>query len=247
MKRWFVAAAAVAALAAAMAGTASSGVPHLAGYWPMNEGRGQVVRDLSGNGLTGRLGSTTGADANDPTWAGFWPLAYLRFDGDDFIALPDSPVLEPQQLTVAAFVRGTGSPGPFKYVVSKGGIACDAGSYGLYTGFGGGLAFYVSDGSGFSGVAISPEAPATVWDGKWHVAAGTYDGTTVRMFVDGVQVGAGTPAAMTIGYGLPSDLPYIGAYRAGCDLMLKGDLAQVSIWNTALPVGSIATWLASLR
>ena len=36
--------------------------------------------------------------------------------------------------------------------------------------------------------------PASVWDGKWHHVAGTFDGSTVRLYVDGVQVGTGTPA-----------------------------------------------------
>ena len=47
----------------------------LSGYWPLNEGKGQVVRDWSGNGNHGQLGSTPGVDANDPSWikgAFFW-------------------------------------------------------------------------------------------------------------------------------------------------------------------------------
>jgi hypothetical protein len=33
-----------------------------------------------------------------------------------------------------------------------------------------------------------------VWDATWHMIVGTYDGSTVRMYVDGNQVGDGTPA-----------------------------------------------------
>src|SRR3954471_10374030 len=94
----------------------------LMGWWPMNEGSGQVVRDWSGHGNNGMLGSTAGADANDPSWIkGVFSGAALRFDGqDDFVTIPDSASLRPKQLTVDAWVRGTGSPGQFKYVLSKG-------------------------------------------------------------------------------------------------------------------------------
>jgi hypothetical protein len=40
----------------------------LVGYWNFNEGSGQVVHDLSGNGLDGTLGSGNGVDSFDPTW-----------------------------------------------------------------------------------------------------------------------------------------------------------------------------------
>ena len=45
-------------------------------------------------------------------------------------------------------------------------------------------------------------APNTVWDGTWHHVAGTYDGAAVRFYVDGAQVGTGTPASGPIVYGL---------------------------------------------
>jgi hypothetical protein len=42
--------------------------PRLVGYWDFDEGGGQIVYDLSGNGNDGRLGVTAGVDASDPTW-----------------------------------------------------------------------------------------------------------------------------------------------------------------------------------
>lgn len=40
----------------------------LVGYWDFDEGVGQIVYDLSGNGNDGLLGSTPDADASDPAW-----------------------------------------------------------------------------------------------------------------------------------------------------------------------------------
>jgi Concanavalin A-like lectin/glucanases superfamily len=49
-----------------------------------------------------------------------------------------------------------------------------------------------------------------VWDGKWHHAAGTYDGSTVRLFIDGVEVGRGTPANTPIASNPPAGAGLIG-------------------------------------
>ena len=86
-------------------------------------------------------------------------------------------------------MRNSTSPGENRYILSKGSDQCVRAAYGLYTSSNGGVAFYVSDHDNFY---RSPEAPATVWDGKWHNVAGTFDGTTVRLYVDGKQIGNGT-------------------------------------------------------
>src|SRR5579862_7158444 len=71
----------------------------------------------------------------------------------------------------------------------------------LYTGPSGGLVFHVSNGA--YSYTLSPDAGAAVWDGKWHLVVGTFDGTTVGLNVDGRQVGTGSPSTITVGYGLP--------------------------------------------
>ena len=58
-----------------------------------------------------------------------------------------------------------------------------ASSYALYTGSNGGLRFYVSDGG--AGASLSPAAGPELWDGQWHAVAGTFDGQTVRFYLDG--------------------------------------------------------------
>src|SRR3954453_4728328 len=118
MSRGHLAAATVAAiLALALPATASADSFPLVGWWPMNEGSGQTVRDWSGHGNNGTLGSTPAADDNDPGWIpGVFFGSALRFDGNDFVKIADSTSLEPTNITVAAWFRGTSSPGQFKYV-----------------------------------------------------------------------------------------------------------------------------------
>ncbi|MHC4605017.1 MAG: hypothetical protein ACYS6W_17005, partial [Planctomycetota bacterium] len=42
--------------------------PGLVGYWDFDEGMGQIVYDLSGNGNDGQLGVTPDVDSSDPAW-----------------------------------------------------------------------------------------------------------------------------------------------------------------------------------
>jgi Concanavalin A-like lectin/glucanases superfamily len=199
-----------------------------------------VARDWSGNGNHGTLGSTTGVDENDPTWIrGIFGFGHaLNFGGDDFVAIDDAPELEPSRITVETWFRGSDTPGQYRYLVAKGGDGCEAGSYGLYSSKNAGLAFYVYDGANWT---RSPEAdPAQVWDGSWHHAAGTFDGRTVRLFVDGRQIATGSPAGTAIAYDLPEGDASLGTFGPSCDnLLFTGDLDEVRIWSRALPVSDI--------
>jgi hypothetical protein len=243
--RSIVAAAVSAAALAVLPATAGADGFPLVGWWPMNEGSGQVVHDYSGHGNHGQLGETPSADSHDPAWiTGVFAGSALRFGGDDYVQIPDSASLEPQALTVAAWIRGTSTPGPYKYVVSKGATDCNSGSYGLYTSSNGGLAFYVGNGS--TQFSRSPEAPVSVWDGKWHNAAGTFDGTTVRLFIDGQEVGHGTPVSTPLTYNPPDGGGFIGDFHGSCDLYLIGDVDGVQIWSRALPVADIWRFLKVL-
>ena len=175
------------ALAVPAAASAAGTDFPLRGWWPLNEGRGQAVYDWSGKGNNGFLGSTPQADSNDPSWTkGVFFGSALSFGGDDFIAIPDvNDSLEPQALTVSAWVRASQSPGTYRYLLAKGGQDCVTSSYGLQTSYHGGLEFFIWDGQNqrWSGNVAADK----IWDGRWHQVAGTYDGTNAKLFVDGIM------------------------------------------------------------
>src|SRR4051794_18330739 len=164
-----VCAAGALAVGLAVPATASAGVlDSVAAWWPMYEGSGQVVHDLSGHGNHGTLGSTAGVDDHDPSWIKGWLFgSALRFDGNDFVRIPDATELEPQKLTVSTWVRASQSPGTYRYVIGKGAKDCDSGSYGLFTSYNGGMRFYVRDTGGVARTSGLAD-PSVIWNGKWH-------------------------------------------------------------------------------
>lgn len=247
--------AAMAALAVGLAAPASANAgvfDTVRGWWPMYEGSGQVVHDLSGHGNNGQLGSTAGADANDPTWIkGILFGSALRFDGNDYVRIPDSKSLEAQDLTVSAWIRGT-SGGQYNYIVSKGANGCLTASYAIYTDYWGALRFYVTDSDGVTRLS-GGAAPAGVWNGKWHHVAGTYDGTTAKLFVDGklIPLSAGDPVPPagpgSVGYGTTTTGDTgLGNYLGTCDLFYTGDIDDVALFSQALPVDKIWSAIALL-
>jgi hypothetical protein len=218
------------------AGSAQAAPAALA-EWPFDEGAGQVATDVTGAAGNGQLGSTAGSDTADPTWiAGHDGGGALDFAGGQYVAVPDNATLEPAHVAVDAWVRRSGSPGRWRYVLSKGSLDCDRSAYGLYSGWSGGMAFYVSDATHY---VISPEvAPAQVWDGAWHHVIGSYDGARVRLSIDGAQVGNGTPTGLAIAYGVGSKGVYIGTYRDTCELGFRGAIDDVIVWSDAPPAAT---------
>jgi hypothetical protein len=135
--------------------------------------------------------------------------------------------LEPAHITVEAWVKRSGSPGSWRYIVGKYLLGA-WGSYGLYSGDGGGLSFYIGSSSYF---VLSPVvSPSDIWDGQWHHVVGTYDGSKVRLYLDGAEVGAGTPTTISIYY-TEGDLS-IGRY--GTSWYYSGLIDEVVIYDRAL-------------
>ena len=68
-------------------------------------------------------------------------------------------------------------------------------------------------------------------DGLWHHAAGTWDGTMMRLYVDGFEVNSNTPA----GFGTISNTSLnfiIGADASGqADRFFDGQIDEVRVWN----------------
>lgn len=224
---------AILGLMAAPTGAFALDIGKVRGWWPMNEGRGQTIYDWSGQGNHGTLGSTPGADANDPAWVkGIFYGSALNFGGDDFVTIPNDNSLQPSKFTVSLWVRAPQSPGQFKYLLAKGSNACVSASWGLWTASNGGLEFYVFDGNNF---VRSNSVVNGIWDGRWHNVSATWDGSKATLFIDGKSTGPGSTGTGPV-YNIPDGTTTFGGYRGSCDLLFTGDIDQVMLFDSVLPI-----------
>ncbi|MEA2315780.1 MAG: hypothetical protein QOI03_2472, partial [Solirubrobacteraceae bacterium] len=219
----------------------------LAGEWHLDQvdpGNPPTTPDSSGHGLTG-------TDVRGSLVPGRFGSGLQLMATGDGVDVPDAPALEPNRMTVMAWVKENGNPLQFRTIVGKGASGCSSRSYVLDVGSTpGGLRFAVTF-SPSAFVAAEVQA-AGIWDGQWHAIAGTYDGATVGLWVDGVEISsAPVPAGFTdvdyADYGPPGDTRLaFGRYvqpQGGCDqngFQFLGALDEVRIYGRALSASEIS-------
>jgi hypothetical protein len=223
---------------AVMAGPAHADAPGLVAQWRFDEPDGQSALDDGPFGLTGQLGASAEPDAADPVRIAGASGGALHFDGGELVGLPESSRLELQAMTIQAVVRAPESPGAWRYVLSRSARGCFAGSYGLYTAAAGGIALYVFDGRRYVVSAVA--RVQDVWDGRWHRIAATFDGSALRLYVDGRPVGAPMAAPLRVDYSTTSQSAAIGSYLGRCNLSYRGDLDLVRMTAGALGPDALA-------
>jgi hypothetical protein len=233
----------------AFTGSSAAAASGLVGQWHLDEGAGTVAHDNSGNNNNGTLIPATAP----PQWVPGRFGTGLSFSGAQGVQVRDNPVLDPQsQVSVSAWVKSAGSPGAYRYIIGKGATGCDSSSYALYTGPTGGLSFYISNGqsNGIADYNLSPDAGGGVWDGSWHLVVGSFDGSTLRLYVDGVEIGSGIPFSGPIDYHRTSSTDlFIGNYPAPpmpCKAGgFNGLIDEANVWNFAVSPDQVSALYAS--
>jgi Concanavalin A-like lectin/glucanases superfamily len=228
------------AIAFAVAPLAHAADAELRGQWHLDTGHTQddatnFTPDSSGNGLDAVVRNATEVD-------GRFDKAFHYTEAS--LTQTSSTLLRPAQLTTLAWVRRIGTPGPYRYVVAQGsGSACTSSAYALYTSSEGiasegGMDFYVTSGS--TAYHAPSVAAAQVWDGNWHMVAGTFDGTTARFYLDGLEVGSGTSVPGAINYSQTETNFRIGRYGSAFTepcaevTSFNGDVDEVRVYGRAL-------------
>lgn len=197
----------------------------LIGYWDFEEGGGQIVKDKSGNGNHGTLGSSSSADSADPVFTpGFNSAGSggtgLKFDGvDDYVKVDNSTSLNPTSaITVQAFVYAN-STSNYQNIIKRGWNS--SGAWTLESG-GGKWSFGIKN---QSGSYYNAQSACNIAVGKWQQVTGVWDGSQVRIYVNGVLEGS---TATTGSIGINADL-YM-AYSS----IFNGNIDEVRIYNRAL-------------
>ena len=210
-------------------------------YWRLGEGSGNFA-DSTSNGNTASAHATitygaSGAIHGDSNTA-------VSLDGSSAYAeAPDSSSLDSpsSQITLEAWAKptsGTLGNGYFRYLIQKAytsavspyyqyglGIA-DGGSYPNSVAFsfsvgGGSLALLVANYSG--------------WQyGVWNHLVGTYDGSYMRLYVNGQQVAVQAQTGTIDHYATPLDLGAYTNYAKTSTYLYAGGVDEAAIYPTAL-------------
>jgi hypothetical protein len=207
----------------------------LVGYWRLNEGDGQTTADLSVYGNHGILGKTAGVEDSDPVWGGPHDGSNsLIFDGvDDYVNCGNGSSIKitGKEITLQAWIYPT-QWRPYFYagcIINKerswDGVHS---GYTLRCGENGKLDFAFADGTNW--YEITTNAGILKLNTWQHVTA-TYDGDSLRLYVDAKQVLSGAAKAV-IGDGADVNL-YIGSFQKLTDRCFKGNIDEVRIWNVA--------------
>ncbi|MGE5293398.1 MAG: LamG-like jellyroll fold domain-containing protein [Solirubrobacterales bacterium] len=212
-------------IALVLAGSASA---ELVGYWQLDEGTGTTAKDSSGNG---NIGTFVGA----LQWVDGYDGGALKFNGvDTYVEIPDSDSLAAtSQVTVAAWTNWTDSGDAWLCILANGQQNGPWENYGLFVNRGSRFAYFTLS---LNDTHTPNQAPNnTVTPGEWQHISGTWDGSTVRIYVNGeLKFEAAKTGTLT-----SPRLPLRLGHRNGSPHFFSGMMDEVAVFNNALSQAEI--------
>jgi hypothetical protein len=159
----------------------------------------------------------------------------------NYLTIPDAPNLNPTEVSIEAWIKADSWSNNYweNVIVSKDGWQNGDAGYTLRAGANGTLSFNASINGAWAEVVSLSGAMQT---GVWYHVAGTYDGTTMKAYINGEEIGATSiTGTITQDY---YDV-YIGrvAYTAGGTRYFDGMIDEVRIWEGAIPESSIQEYM----
>jgi len=214
----------------------------LVGWWKLDDGGGSVVTDYAG--LDDHNGVIETLDVNVFWVDGRIDGNALEFDGGR-VRVTDAPALKSMnQLTVCAWVKYPETHDQSARVVVKG--ADNKETFALEVSGDDELSFYVRDGNdpNLSSFPMYSADSNELDKGEWTHVAGTYDGNTVKSYVNGVLEVTNNDANEIAYFGHPlsqdtNDLA-IGNRSDDDNRAFIGTIEDVRLYNYALSEEEIA-------
>jgi len=189
----------------------------LISYWELDDGSGATAEDSAGS----NDGTVTNA-----TWTTGKLDGALDFDGSgDYVSLQSIAALEGNSVTIAAWINGNDfeTSGTFNPILTQ----YDSNDDGYYLYIGEGKpALYMAWNGGSYIEACSPDSINT---GQWYHIVGTNDGSTLKIYVNGVLKRSKTSVGFS---GVDYDA-YIG-YDDLYGNCFNGTIDDVAIYDRAL-------------
>lgn len=207
----------------------------LVGYWKLDENSG-LAKDTSGYGNDGTWGGTP-ISSTDTNSFEFKNSKSLEFDGaTDFVDVGDPAILRGMdQLTVSVWVKQK-STGSVQTIIGYWGNTSPINSRKYM------LRVSTSSIQGYVYTTQPAQEGGTfsttdLTDG-WHHLAMTWDGSNLRMYIDGVDTGVTFTGTGAINSNSQNDF-YIGREQAS-GIPFNGFIDEVRIYNRALSLSEIS-------
>lgn len=201
----------------------------LVAHWRLDEATGTVAYDATANSLDGAI--------SGPTFSATSTCRIGRcfsFDGvNDYVSVPDASALNPTStITLSAWFRANDIAGQIIPPIVK--KADASAGYSLeIDNTTSQLRFYVFVG----GAWRSSPASAAIATGKWYHAVGVYDGSNIRLYIDGQEVSP--PTSQTGSITAAINLFNIGRDPANTTRLWDGLIDDVRIYNRALSADEV--------
>lgn len=203
----------------------------IVGNWKMNESSGAYVVDSSGY-------SNNGTINGDPVWTSGRSGNALQLDGDDDdILIADSSNLDGMSsLTVAGWFNLSVLPANNYVLVGK---DSNGYSYRMAVDAIGTVQFVVNTTNNpwFSAGTVA-YGSTRLQPGTWYHITGVYDGSSVKLYINGQYEGTGTQTIS--GSIVNSASPVRFGYKAASNInYLEGKTDEIMIYNRALNAGQV--------
>jgi len=201
------------------------------GHWKFDEGEGSIAYDSSVNNNSGILGGD-GQGTDVPTWttSGKYNSALIFDGGEDYIEVANDASLNiTKNITLSVWAKKEADSSYAALV--RGGEGSDI--YSLQSrSETNQWRMWISAG-GSNKYAYSSAG----WDSNWHHIVGTYDGETIRIYVDGIE---GTSESQSGDIDTTAETFNIGGWTgAGSSLCFTGIIDEVKVYNYALTAEQI--------
>ena len=161
------------------------------------------------------------------------------FTGDNFKYVKDSELFDLNQFSIALWFKTNNTEPHVSFLVNKGGFGSEAPgenmNYGFWITYLGHLqaGFEAKDSSNYFVTSKKP-----VNDNKWHYATVTYDGSLLKLFIDGVldhSINAKNAKPDIAG----KNRIAIAANSLFKDKLYVGDIDEVRIWDRSLTTAEV--------
>jgi predicted phosphodiesterase len=202
-----------------------------------------AVSEICNNGLDDdRDGKIDAADPNcQTTTTGYHYEPFLTVNSQtNVVTVPSTQNLQLLKFSVAAWFKTTSNFGDEALIVNKGGKGSDSSgknmNYGIW------MTSSEKVQGGFetsSGTDRLVTSPTSYNNGQWHHGVVTFDGSILRLYVDGVQITTLSTSSTPETTG--TNPLKIGANSRIADGLFTGTIDEVGVWNKALNPSEIAS------